>query len=138
MYLPPNGGANTAFLETVRALLVHETRDRVGNPSGLHLAYATPRGWLQPGSRIAVTDAPTSFGAVSFSIAAGSSMVTVTVDAPARPSASLGLRLRLPGGARIARVELDGSAFSRVDSSTGTMNLSGLRGNHTLTVRIVR
>ena len=48
MYLPPNGAANAAFLETLRLLLVHET------PDGLELAPATPRAWLAPGKRIVV------------------------------------------------------------------------------------
>ena len=38
MYLPPNGASNAAFLQTLRALLVHETRDAEGAPTGLELA----------------------------------------------------------------------------------------------------
>ena len=34
MYLPPNGASNAAFLETLRSLLVHETRDAEGAPTG--------------------------------------------------------------------------------------------------------
>jgi hypothetical protein len=95
MYLPPNGASNAAFLETLRSMLVHETTD------GLELAFATPRAWLRPGKRIAVTNAPTSFGPVSFSIEAGASSAGVTVDVPDRaPIRSVRIRLRLPHGTR--------------------------------------
>ena len=72
MYLPPNGASNAAFLETLRSLLVHETRDAGGAPHGLELAFATPRPWLRAGRRIAVERAPTSFGPVSYSLEARS------------------------------------------------------------------
>ena len=49
MYLPPNGAADAAFLETLRLMLVHETRDADGRPVGLRLAEATPRAWLAAG-----------------------------------------------------------------------------------------
>ena len=80
MYLPPNGAANAAFLETLRLLLVHETADR------LELAYSTPRAWLAPGRRIAVTNAPTRFGPVSFAIDAQARTADVTVAV--RPAAT--------------------------------------------------
>ena len=47
MYLPPNGASNAAFLETLRLLLVHETRGPAHRRS--QLAYATPRAWLAAG-----------------------------------------------------------------------------------------
>ncbi len=66
MYQPPNSGANAAFLENLRLLLVHETRGPDGAPRGLELAFATPRPWLADGETITVEQAPTSFGPVSF------------------------------------------------------------------------
>ena len=53
-YLPPNAASNAAFLETLRLMVVHETLDRTGTPSGLELAYSTPRAWLEPGKQIDV------------------------------------------------------------------------------------
>jgi hypothetical protein len=88
MYLPPNATSNAAFLEKLRLTLVHVTT------AGLELAFATPRAWLAPGKRIAVRDAPTSFGRVSFTLVASAGNVAVTVDAPR--VRSLRLRLRLP------------------------------------------
>jgi hypothetical protein len=101
MYLPPNNDTSATFLETLRLMLVHETRGHEGLPRGLELAFATPRAWLEPGKSIAVHDAPTSFGPVSYSLTRTASAVRVEVDVP--PSAqlrSLKVRLRLPGATR--------------------------------------
>jgi hypothetical protein len=123
MYLPPNAAANAAFLETLRVMLVHET------PRGLQLAFATPRAWLKPGRRIAVSGAPTRFGAVSFSIAAGDSDARIHVDVPSRPTPpQLAIRVRLPNGRRLARVSLGGKPV-RFDRTTGTILLDGERGS---------
>jgi hypothetical protein len=137
MYLPPNGASNAAFLETLRLLLVHETRDPAGEARGLRLAWATPRAWLEPGRRIAVERAPTSFGPVSFSIEAAAHSAAVTVEAPrrARPR-SLTLTLRLAPGKRIASVRIGGRAYRRFDPKTGTIDLSGRSGSIRLAVVI--
>ncbi len=128
MYLPPNLGGNATLLETLRLMLVHETRGPSGAPSGLELAFSTPRPWLADGKTIAVTAAPTSFGPVSFSIERRATLVHVTVDVPAAPQpASLHLRLRLPDGARIASARLGGSELP-VDAKTATIDLSGWAG----------
>jgi hypothetical protein len=95
MYLPPNSAANAALLETLRLLLVQDSSD------GLRLAYATPRAWLRAGRRISVTNMPTSFGRLSYSLSAAPGSVHVTVDVPGtRRPPSLRLRLRLPGATR--------------------------------------
>ena len=134
MYLPPNGASNGTFLETLRLMLVHETRDGAGEPHGLQLAYATPRAWLQPGKRIDVRRAPTSFGPVSFSIAAGTGSVHVTVDVPQRTvPKSLSLRLRLPHGLRLTHVTVDGKPWHRFDRASGTVDLTGRKGTVELT-----
>ena len=102
MYLPPNSESNAAYLETLRQLLVHETADAQGRPYGLELAFSTPRAWLAPGKRVAVTRAPTSFGPVSFSIvaAAGGGAAHVHVLVPSRrPPKHVAIRLRFPSGA---------------------------------------
>jgi hypothetical protein len=114
-YLPPNGASNAAFLETLRLMLVHETTDSKGLPRGLDLAYSTPRGWLRPYQQIEVRRIPTSFGRVSFTIETGASSASVSLDVPDRaPLETLRLRLRLPRGARIDTVLLDGAPYGRV------------------------
>jgi hypothetical protein len=71
MFLPPNSGSNAAFLETLRLMLVHEVEDSDGAPHELELAFATPRSWLRPGRTIAVENAPTSFGTLSYDVRNG-------------------------------------------------------------------
>ena len=135
MYLPPNGASNAAFLETLRLMLVHETTDSHGRPHGLQLAYSTPRGWLAAGKRIAVEKVPTSFGPVSFSIAATAHGARATLDVPdqQRP-ATLTLRLRLPAGRRVLSAALGGKPVP-VDRTTGTLDLTGRTGTLDLVVR---
>ena len=133
MYLPPNGASNAAFLLTLRSLLVHETRDAVGAPVGLELAFATPRPWLRAGRRISVRRAPTSFGPVSYSLEARADTIFATVDVPKRPAPkALKLRLRLPRGQRIESVTVGGEP---VDTSGETIDLSGRGGRLEVVVR---
>ncbi len=134
MYLPPNGASNAAFLQTLRSLLVHETRDADGAPLGLELAFATPRPWLSAGKRIAVSRAPTSFGPVSYSLEARADTILATVEVPRRPAPkSLKLRLRLPRGQRIEAVTAGGTPVERVQGET--IDLTGLAGRVELVVR---
>jgi hypothetical protein len=125
MYLPPNNDGAAAFLETLRLTLVHETPGRRGEPLGLELAFATPRAWLAPGRTIAVHDAPTSFGRVSYSIARHGDAIAAVVTAP--PSPALRLRLRLPPGESLASVTVAGRPV-RYDRATATIDLSGRTG----------
>ncbi len=136
MYLPPNSTSNAAFLETLRLLLVHERRDPDGLPRGLELAFATPRAWLAPGKRIRVDRVPTSFGPLAYELDAGDGEVNATIAVPSRPAPkTLRLRLRLPGGAAIRSVELDGRPFTLYNRRTGTIDLSGRKGTLHLIVR---
>jgi hypothetical protein len=124
MYLPPNAASNASFIETLRLLLVHETRDPRGRPIGLELAFATPRAWLQPGKRIDVRGAPTSFGDLSFSLRSTTRSVQAVVEVPRRDRPrTLELRLRLPLGTRIASVLLAGRPLLSFDAETGTVRL---------------
>jgi hypothetical protein len=124
MYLPPNGGTSTSFLETLRVALVHERRSARGRPVGLELAFATPRAWLGDGKLIEVLRAPTSFGQVSYVVRRRGNVVRVELDLPAAPS--IRLRLRLPFGLRIARVEASGRPLT-FDRVSGTIRLPSRR-----------
>jgi hypothetical protein len=136
MYLPPNGASNAAFLETLRAMLVHETVNRNGVPKGLELAFATPRRWLRAGRRIVVRRAATSFGHLSFSIETEARLIRVSLEVPRRASLrTLKLRLRLPRGNRIRSVALNGRSYRRFDARAETIDLSGRRGTLELVVR---
>jgi hypothetical protein len=136
-YLPPNGASNASFLETLRLMLVHETRAPDGTPRGLQLTHATPRAWLESGKQIVVREAPTSFGPVSFSIASGADVIRVSIDLPRRPKPrAVGLRLRLPRGQRIAQVLLRGRPYRRFDPDSETIDLSGQAGRVDLVVGV--
>ena len=101
MYLPPNSASNAAFLETLRLILVHETRH------GLELAFGTPPAWLREGERIAVTAAPTSFGPVSYTLDAESDGVHVQLSLPTSDDLrTVKLRVRRPG--RTTTLDLSG------------------------------
>ena len=129
MYMPPNTASNSAFLETLRLMLVHETRDKDGSPVGLELAYATPRPWLGEGKTIAVNYAPTSFGSLSFSLHREGRHVFGTVQVPSRHSPyTMRLRLRLPNGLTLRAVRINGHPRP-INKKSGTVNLSGLRGS---------
>jgi hypothetical protein len=136
MYLPPNNAGAAAFLETLRQMLVHESRGAKGVPRRLELAFSTPRGWLREGESIVVRGAPTSFGPVSYSIRRGQGVVRVVVTMPTSPApARVRLRLRLPAGERIASVALRGRTIP-FDRRTGTIELSGRAGVLRLTASI--
>src|SRR5262249_1199660 len=91
---------------------------------GLQLAFATPRTWLLPGRRIAVKNAPTSFGPVSFTIHADVRSLAITVDEPTRSTPrTLALRLRLPAGIRLTGVTLGGHPYAGFNARTGTIQL---------------
>ena len=138
MYLPPNGASNAAFLQTLRALLIHETRDSEGAPTGLELGFATPRPWLRAGRRISVRRAPTSFGPVSYSLEARSDTIRAIVEPPARPAPkTLKLRVRLPRGQRVEAVTVNGAPLVLPEGETlgETLDLSGLTGRLEVIVR---
>jgi len=139
MYLPPNGAANAAFLETLKLMLVHEVRKDDGSPAGLELAYAVPRAWLRPGKRVDVARAPTSFGPVSYTIDVGPSAARISVAVPSRVTPrTLRLRLRVPASTELRGVTLAGRPYRRFDRATGTIDLSGRRGSLDLVVALAR
>src|SRR4051812_5016406 len=131
MYMPPNSGANASFLETLRLLLLHERRGPKGAPAGLDLAFATPRVWLGDGKTTSITDAPTSFGKVSYSIARTGSVISVQLTLP--PRANARLRLRLPAGEHVASVSL-----GELDHATSTIDLRGHQGVIALRATVTR
>lgn len=137
MYLPPNGASNGSFLETLRLMLVHETRRPDLAPRGLELGFSTPRGWLEPGKRIAVRRAPTSFGVLSFTIERRADVVRAVIDPPSRTRpTTLRLRLRLPAGTTMRALTLNRRAYARFDPRTSTIDLSGKTGHLVLVSQV--
>jgi hypothetical protein len=92
----------------------------------LWLAKGTPRNWLEDGKTIAVTNAPTRWGPVSFRMQ--SRLHERTIEARAQlPShnapARIKLRLRAPEGERIRSVTLDGEPWTQFDPDEETVAL---------------
>jgi hypothetical protein len=124
MFMPPNSGSNASFLGTLRELLVHERRGRLGAPAGLDLAFSTARAWLADGQEIDVRSAPTSFGKVTYSLVRRGSAVEASLVLP--PRCHCRLRLRLPAGERLAHVVV-GSTVVAADRA-GTIDLGDRHG----------
>lgn len=115
----------SAFLERFRMALVMEQDDT------LWLARATPREWLDQGQRIAVRNAPTWFGPVSYELTSDVDRGTIRAQLtlPSRnPPGEVRLRLRHPGSAPMRSVEVNGKAWSEFDSQGEYIRLSGLTG----------
>jgi hypothetical protein len=133
MYLPPNSAANANFLQQLRYILVQDyDLNDDGRPETLRLAFATPRGWMKSGSRIRVTNAPTEFGDVSYTIesAIKDGRVSAEVTIPDRnPPKLVLLRLRLPDGRKIVSAEANGKKLEIEKNDKGeTIDLSGMKG----------
>lgn len=124
MFMPPNTGANASFLGTLRELLIHERRGPLGAPTGLDLAFSTPRSWLAEGHEIDVQSAPTSFGRVSYTLTRHGSTIDGELVLPAGSHARL--RLRLPAGLRLLRVTIGATAVGA--NRAGTIDLGDRSG----------
>ena len=124
-----NGGDKTfevaAFLERLRAMFVME-----GGQS-LWLARATPRVWLEQGKRIAIKNAPSRFGTVSFEIVSdvdhGRIRATIDLKARKQPEPVL-LRLRHPTAAPIRSVEVNGQPHKDFDPAKEVIRLENVNG----------
>jgi len=121
MYMPPNLGANSSFLGTLKLLLVNERRGARGAPRGLDLAFATPRAWLADGATIDVRRVRTSFGPLSFSMTRSALRLEIDLTVPRAPEHAR-LRLRLPTGTLVGAVRL-GARRLAVDRRTSTLVL---------------
>ena len=109
-----------AWLTMLRMILVRESGD------SLYLNCGAPRTWFLPGRRIAVDHAATFFGEVSFQIESHSEKdlieASLTLPQRNRPRQVL-LRARHPEGKPIARLELNGAAWSDFDPKRETIAL---------------
>jgi hypothetical protein len=113
MYMPPNLGANSTYLETLKLTLVHESS------AGIDLAFSTPRGWLEPGGHFGVRGARTRFGRLSYEVRRDGGRIRVTLDLPR--ARAVRLRLRLPSGTQVLSAR-SGGRLLKVDGE-GTLSL---------------
>ena len=85
--------------------------------------------WLADGKRLAISNAPTAFGAVGFSIVSHvkSGGAEIEVDLPKSSAKRTLLRLRLPGGAKVISAR---AADKDLPIAGGnTIELTGLTGH---------
>ena len=126
----PHLRSGTQQLRLLRNMLVREEGSR------LILAQAVPQHWLADGKQVAVLDAPTHFGQVSYTIDshAAQGTIAVSVDPPKRTSPeAIVLHLRHPDRAKIKSVSVDGKPAKRFED--GAVILEGLNGPASIEVR---
>ncbi|MCL4691624.1 MAG: hypothetical protein KJ060_03835 [Candidatus Hydrogenedentes bacterium] len=137
-YGTPCSANNNAFLLPLRLMLVRESfNPETGMPENLYLAHATPREWLEDGKTIQVTDAPTCFGPVNYTVEShlSDNRVDANLLLPSRnPTARTFLKLRAPVGREMNSVRVNGERYSRFNASTETIDLSGLTGRVELSI----
>lgn len=131
-WLSPLSANNAAYLKGLREMLVHEAGDEHGTPAALHLAFATPRGWLADGERVSVAGLPTVFGKVGYTLTShlARGEVTGEVNLPAGiGDTPVKLRLRVPAGHTLTAATVRGE---RLPVSGDTVDLTGLSGRITV------
>ncbi len=106
-------------LRMVRNMLLREQED------ALVLADAVPSAWLEPGKTVAVHDAPTIFGKVSYRLTptAEGRAIAVRIAPPDRPDwpGRIRLRLRHPQGLPIQSVEAIDGVSVQVSGDQATL-----------------
>jgi hypothetical protein len=106
------------FVHRLRDLLVTEYNDE------LHLAAAAPERWLKPGEKFSVSNAPTHFGPLSYSLEAFPNEIRGVVNLPARnPYRNAWLYIRLPDNKKIASVTLNGKPWKQIDAAKSRIRL---------------
>ncbi len=119
------------FLQQTRMMLVNEYG------SELWLAPLITDRWLLDGCRVAVRQAPTTFGVVSYSIEShvnsGRIEVSVDFDGRSAPSAIV-LNLRHPRGKRISGVRVNGREWKDYQAAEGTVRLRPDSGRQSVEV----
>ena len=109
--------------------------DDDGRAETLRLAFATPRAWLEDGKHIAVKEAPTAFGPVSYTISSALSrkQINVEIDLPQRDIKNTYIRLRLPAGREIGSVSM-----GKLSSDGETIDITDLRGHVSIVATVAR
>jgi len=101
----PHGWATAQYIHFLRNMLLMEDGDV------LHIAPATPRRWMTGPQPISVTNAPTHFGPVSYTIRPAPEEGRVRVDmklAADRRPRQVVLHLRMPDGLRLKETKVNG------------------------------
>ena len=89
------------------------------------LGKGVPREWLQDGKKTSVSDAPTRWGRLGFTISShiGSGEMGARLNLPSNFTATTKLRLRAPNNAMLKSVILNGKPWSNFDSANETITI---------------
>ncbi len=101
------------FIHRVCDLLVMEHEDQIW------LASGTPRRWLEPGNRIELRRARTTYGEVSFVIQPGEKALSILATVTAswhEPPKQVRLYVRSPLSGKMARVKINGREWGNWDA----------------------
>ena len=112
------------FLYQTRIVFVTE-RDK-----DLWLAPFVTSHWMKDGLKVAIGDAPTYFGPVSYEITShvGEGYIEATIDPPTRKAPrAVVIRLRHPDGKPMRRVTVNGKDSKSFDASKETVTLKGCK-----------
>ena len=121
-----------AFLERVRMMLVQEEGDN------LWLSRFCLREWFEQGKKISVTNSPTFFGPVEYSIISDvdNGKINATIKMPARnPPQEVRLSLRHPKSAPIKSVTVNGKEWKDFNKDKETITLKDLTGTVAVTAQ---
>jgi hypothetical protein len=125
-YSFPNSAANSETLRMLRAMLVLEELKNNEETGDLYLARGVPRAWFDQGKRIEVTDAPSYFGNLSFTIESkiAEGVIRATIKPPVRdPYKNIVISLRHPGKLALRQVKVNGLQHRDYDSREGWVRL---------------
>ncbi len=122
----PDCGTAGWYALNFRNMLLTEDKDV------LWIAKGTPRAWLKQGEKIVVTDAPTAFGDLSYSILSDvdNDRITAEIDVPTREEiGQIMLRLRHPDAATISSVKItSGTGTATLAEDGETVIITGAKG----------
>jgi len=111
--------SSATMLNLLRHMLLTEEMAEKGDYTGnLLILYGAPRKWFQEGKTIAVEDAPSHFGKLSYRAAShiAQGYIEATITPPKRnPCQAIKLRLRHPRGKPMIKVTMDGKNWKEFD-----------------------
>lgn len=132
-------GSGPFYKTPDEARFVHRVCDLLVLEKGnqLWLASGTPRRWLEPGNRIKLNQACTTFGQVSFSLQPGTGAKTISAQVSAkwheRPE-QFRLYVRSPSAWKMTRVRLNGKEWKEWDAEQELIYLSRGEKNQLLDI----
>ena len=102
----------------LRSFLLYENSDEIW------ITPAAPRHWFRPGQQIALKNAASHFGTISFQIDSNSGSIQAEITLPARKIPSIiKMTLRTPECQPIVSISLNGKNWTRFDPQSGEIQI---------------